>query len=96
MRPDLEVMAFIRSHSLKGAKCAECSTTFAASHGDGKVLACFPNGTGGLSFYVLCRCCGAAYKKGGRRAVPNVDRDCLITALMSPHVPKGEAPEWIH
>ena len=81
--------AWFEAHTCKGAKCSECSTTFTADRGDGKRLAMFPNGTGGLSFYVLCKRCGAKYERDGLLAIPNVWRDCRITTLMSPSAAFG-------
>lgn len=88
--------AFITAHSRKGATCAECSSIFTADRGDGKKVAIFPNGAGGISVYVLCRPCGVAYVKHGKAAIPNVCKDSLITVLMSKYAPKGKAPVWIH
>ena len=78
--------------SRKGAKCGECGCVFNVDTGDGKVVAMFPEGDGGLAIYVLCSACGANYKKRG----PTASRDARITALMSTHAPKGKAPAWIH
>jgi hypothetical protein len=87
---------FLAEHSRKGATCAECDSTFSVDSGDGKRVAIFPNGAGGLAFYVLCRPCGSEYEKRGKAAIPNVSKDSLITALMSEYAPKGKAPVWIH
>jgi hypothetical protein len=55
-----QVKAFIAAHSCKGAKCAECGSLFTVSRGDGKKVAIFPNGVGGISLYVLCAPCGVS------------------------------------
>jgi len=91
-----QLQAFIAAHSREGAQCAECAFIFTVNRGDGKKLAIFPNGAGGLAFYVLCALCGCDYEKRGKAAIPNVCKDSLITALMSEYAPKGKAPVWIH
>ncbi len=63
---------FIADHSREGAACAECSSIFIVGRGDGKKVAIFPNGGGGIAFYVLCARCACDYEKRGKAAIPNV------------------------
>jgi hypothetical protein len=91
-----QVKAFLAAHSCKGAKCAECGSIFTVDSGDGKKVAIFPNGVGGISLYVLCNTCGVDYEKRGTAAIPNAWKDSRITAAMSQYAPKGKAPVWIH
>jgi hypothetical protein len=76
---------WLKAHTRKGARCSECSATFTADRGDGKRIAIFPNGAGGLALYVLCKSCGAKYEMDRQLAIPNVWKDCRVTALMSPY-----------
>ena len=87
---------FIADHSRKGASCAECSSIFTVDRGDGKKVAIFNNGAGGIAFYVLCGPCACEYKKRGKAAIPNVCKDSLITVLMREYAPKTQASVWIH
>ena len=96
MRVSNPILDFIAAKSRKGEKCAECSLVFTVDSGDGKVVAMFAMGAKRLGLYVLCKTCGADYKKRGTTAIPNACRDARITTLMSPHAPKGKSPVWIH
>jgi len=102
MRPSLSakdrrrLKDFIAEHSRKGAACAECGSIFTVDSGDGKKVAMFPNGAGGIAFYVLCGSCSSDYEKHGKAAIPNVCKDSLITVLMSEYAPKTKASVRIH
>ncbi len=56
---------FLSEHTRKGARCAECQAPFKVHRGDGKKLAIFPNGAGGIALYVLCAKCGQSYRTLG-------------------------------
>jgi hypothetical protein len=82
-----QMEAWLAARTRKGSQCSNCAVVFSVDHGDGKQIAIFPNGGGGIAFYVLCRDCGALYRAMGLAGLPEVQKDCRITVAMSPYNP---------